>query len=150
MPGISCHTSLDYCRPLAPGSAGGFGEDLAAAGLRQGIQLQVEGLFAGRDPGVANLHRIIVSKPALTCKNQNTDSETTFATGASAWDGDDAQGSGRVSITVVSETNAVVFSCGSSFACAECALLVRGRLTPASSLDIRICVEETNNVRSNV
>ena len=41
---------------------GGLGIDLAAAGLLQRIQLQVESLFSGRDPGVANIHTPIVSK----------------------------------------------------------------------------------------
>ncbi len=40
-----------------------LGEDLVAAILRQGVELQVEGLVAGRDPGVADIHIPIVSKP---------------------------------------------------------------------------------------
>ncbi len=44
------------------GATGRLGEDFAAASLSEGIQLKVEGLFAGRDPGVANVHVIIVSK----------------------------------------------------------------------------------------
>lgn len=37
--------------------AGRLGEDFVAAILRQSIELQVEGLVAGRDPGVADVHK---------------------------------------------------------------------------------------------
>ncbi len=43
-------------------AAGGLGEDLAAAGHGESVPLQVEGLFPGRDAGVADVHAPIVSK----------------------------------------------------------------------------------------
>ena len=54
--------------PLGLRATGRFLVDLAAAGLLQRIELQVEGLFPGRDPGIANIHALIVSKPREQCK----------------------------------------------------------------------------------
>ena len=69
MPGISCHTSPDYSRPLAPGSAGRFSELLATAGPHQGIELQVQGFVRRSRPGHSQcpcLHRLNTSPNAGT------------------------------------------------------------------------------------
>ena len=50
-------------RPLG-GGAGGVFEDLFAAGLRECIALEVEGLVVGQDPGVTNQHPFVSRNPS--------------------------------------------------------------------------------------
>jgi hypothetical protein len=63
---------------------GGLGEDLAAAGLGQGIQLEVENLLPGGDPRVSDVHTTIVSKLVGQRKEQSIDYDTGFETTAPA------------------------------------------------------------------
>ncbi len=52
---------------LIPGD--GVGPEVVHAARRvQGVQREVEGLPPGRDPGVANIHGVIVLKPRTECK----------------------------------------------------------------------------------
>jgi len=53
---------------LDEGAAGGLGEELVAPGRREGVELKVEGLLTGRDPGVPDVHDPIVSKPGVAVK----------------------------------------------------------------------------------
>ncbi len=49
--------------PLRLPPAHAVGEEPVAAGGGQRVELEVEGLLPGRDPGVTDVHAPIVSKP---------------------------------------------------------------------------------------
>ena len=55
--GADIAEGLVESRPVGPGAGEDVPEDLVTAGGGQGVQLQVEGLVPGRDPGVAKQHR---------------------------------------------------------------------------------------------
>ena len=48
---------------LGLGAAGSLGEDLAAAGRGQRVELQVKRLFPSRDPSVIDVQASVVSEP---------------------------------------------------------------------------------------
>lgn len=54
--------------PLGLRATRRLGIDRAAAGRLQRIELQIEGLFPGRNPRIPNIHRAIVSKPTSESK----------------------------------------------------------------------------------
>jgi hypothetical protein len=63
-------------RPAGFGATGDILEDPATSRRREGVALQVEGLVTSGDPGIANQHPRIVSKPMRNGKQRNGDFET--------------------------------------------------------------------------
>lgn len=77
--GNQCDGVLRH-RPVGLDTARRLGEEFSAADRSERVQLEVEGLIPGGDPGVDNVHGAVVSKPVENRKYGDIDCEAATET----------------------------------------------------------------------